>query len=310
MPRLGLRLTPHGHLLLENADGRAHLDKAVRHGLPRLLAVAPVMGWCSSARVRSAKPCRPPSSGGATSRHAMWNALPARLGCRPEAVRPGSAQGAAPQRSRIRHPGPDGADDAGGGIPDGRDPAWRSGLILPPRLPRRSQRPAPICRAFLKSTESGLEPGRPRPLQPRREPPRPGTALRLPGDLHDAAVAQAKAQHLPLGQALREYAGAANRAAAAVAAAAGAARRRALRLAARRWSTPARSFIPLRWTPAEALHACWPTCRELESAGVVVRMPARVARQPAAAPAGRRRRSAPRRRRGSAPTRCSTSTWT
>ena len=38
--------------------------------------------------------------------------------------------------------------------------------------------------------------------------------------------AEAKAQHLPLGQALREYAGAANKARSAVAAAAGAARRR------------------------------------------------------------------------------------
>ena len=30
------------------------------------------MGCCSSGRVRSAKPCRPSSSGGAISRYAMW----------------------------------------------------------------------------------------------------------------------------------------------------------------------------------------------------------------------------------------------
>jgi superfamily II DNA or RNA helicase len=84
--------------------------------------------------------------------------------------------------------------------------------------------------------------------------------------------AQAKAQHLPLGQALREYAGAANRE-----------RLLALLLPVQRaaegcaWLKPmidgGEIFHPLRWTPREASRFLGdvPT---LEAAGVVVRMPA------------------------------------
>ena len=83
--------------------------------------------------------------------------------------------------------------------------------------------------------------------------------------------AQAKAQHVPLGQALREYAGAANRE-----------RLLSLLLPVQRaaehcaWLKPMIDagdiFHPLRWGPAEAsrlLHSV----PELERAGVVVRMP-------------------------------------
>jgi superfamily II DNA or RNA helicase len=84
--------------------------------------------------------------------------------------------------------------------------------------------------------------------------------------------AQAKAQHLPLGQALREYAGAANRS-----------RLLSLLVPVQRaaetcaWLKPiidaGEIFHPLRWTPQEAsrLLASVP---DLENAGVVVRMPA------------------------------------
>jgi superfamily II DNA or RNA helicase len=84
--------------------------------------------------------------------------------------------------------------------------------------------------------------------------------------------AQAKAQHLPLGQALREYAGAANRG-----------KLLSLLVPVQRaaehcpWLMPmieaGEIFHPLRWSPQEAsrLLASVP---ELESAGVVVRMPA------------------------------------
>ena len=83
--------------------------------------------------------------------------------------------------------------------------------------------------------------------------------------------AQARAQHLPLGQALREYAGAANR-------------RKLLSLlvpvqrAAERcaWLRPmvegGEIFHPLRWSPREASRFL-ASAAELESAGVVVRMP-------------------------------------
>ena len=84
--------------------------------------------------------------------------------------------------------------------------------------------------------------------------------------------AQAKVQHLPLGQALREYAGAANRD-----------KLLSLLVPVQRaaehcaWLKPmieaGEIFHPLRWSPREAsrLLASLP---ELESAGVVVRMPA------------------------------------
>jgi len=84
--------------------------------------------------------------------------------------------------------------------------------------------------------------------------------------------AQAKAQHLPLGQALREYAGAANKE-----------RLLSLLVPVQRASETCpwlkamveagEIFHPLRWTPREA----WQLLRDvpqLETAGVVVRMPA------------------------------------
>jgi superfamily II DNA or RNA helicase len=84
--------------------------------------------------------------------------------------------------------------------------------------------------------------------------------------------AHAKAQHLPLGQALREYAGAANKG-----------RLLSLLLPVQRASETclwlkalvdeSEIFHPLRWTPAEAMQLLQDVPK-LESAGVVVRMPA------------------------------------
>ncbi|MDR3535308.1 MAG: SNF2 helicase-associated domain-containing protein, partial [Acetobacteraceae bacterium] len=84
--------------------------------------------------------------------------------------------------------------------------------------------------------------------------------------------AQAKAQHVPLGQALREYAGADNRE-----------RLLALLLPVQRaaeqcaWLKPmieaGEIFHPLRWTPKEASRLLG-SAADLEAAGVVVRMPA------------------------------------
>ena len=84
--------------------------------------------------------------------------------------------------------------------------------------------------------------------------------------------AQAKAQHLPLGQALREYAGAANRG-----------KLLSLLVPVQRaaehcpWLMPmieaGEIFHPLRWSPQEAARLL-ASVPELESAGVVVRMPA------------------------------------
>jgi len=84
--------------------------------------------------------------------------------------------------------------------------------------------------------------------------------------------AQAKAQHVPLGQALREYAGAANRA-----------RLLSLLLPVQRAAETCawlkamidagEIFHPLRWTPRDASRLL-ASAADLEAAGIVVRMPA------------------------------------
>ena len=119
--------------------------------------------------------------------------------------------------------------------------------------------------------EPGVASRRPRPLQPRREPPRRRGAVRVPGDLHDALSAQAKAQHLPLGRALSEYAGAANKP-----------RLLSLLLPVQRAAAECpwlktmveagEIYHPLRWTPAEAFQLLTDVPR-LEAAGVIVRVP-------------------------------------
>ncbi len=84
--------------------------------------------------------------------------------------------------------------------------------------------------------------------------------------------AQARAQHLPLGQALREYAGAVNRS--KLLSLLVPVQRAAERCA---WLRPmidaGEIFHPLRWSPQEASRFL-ASAAELESAGVVVRMPA------------------------------------
>ena len=100
--------------------------------------------------------------------------------------------------------------------------------------------------------------------------------------------AQARAQHVPLGQALREYAGAANRDKTAVAAAAGAARRRDLRLAApdgRRGRALPPAALDAGRGRAPARQRARPGTRRRRRAHAAV-----VARQPPAAPAGDRHR--------------------
>jgi non-specific serine/threonine protein kinase len=84
--------------------------------------------------------------------------------------------------------------------------------------------------------------------------------------------AQAKAQHVPLGQALREYAGAANRD--ALLSLLVPVQRAAERCGWLKEMVDAGEiFHPLRWSPAEAARLL-SSVPDLESAGVVVRMPA------------------------------------
>ena len=84
--------------------------------------------------------------------------------------------------------------------------------------------------------------------------------------------AEAKAQHLPLGKALQEYAGAKEPRTPAVAVDARPARRRALPWL-KAMVDAGEIFHPLRWSPAQAVQFL-KDVPALESAGVVVRMPA------------------------------------
>ena len=96
--------------------------------------------------------------------------------------------------------------------------------------------------------------------------------------------AHAKAQHLPLGQALREYAGAANKDRLLVAAPARAARRRNLPVAESHGGC-GRDLPPAALdSPARRCSFCRDV-PQLESAGVVVRMPATWRANRPAAPA-------------------------
>ena len=112
--------------------------------------------------------------------------------------------------------------------------------------------------------------------------------------------AQARAQHLPLGQALREYAGAAN---------VDSCSRCCCRCSAPprpapgcgRWSIAARSSTRCAGRPSEALRLL-ASAADSKRAGVVVRMPAGWTRRPAAAPAGHRHGRRQGARRGSAST--------
>ena len=111
--------------------------------------------------------------------------------------------------------------------------------------------------------------------------------------------AQAKAQHLPLGQALREYAGAANKD-----------RLLALLLPVQRASETCpwlkdmvdagEIFHPLRWTPAEALQLLRDV-PGLEAAGVVRANAGRMARQSSTAAPGNGRRGTASRPSGTGP---------
>ncbi len=126
----------------------------------------------------------------------------------------------------------------------------------------------------LKALNPAWNPGRPRSLQPGREPPRPRRAVRLHGHLHHAASsAQARAQHLLLGEALRAYAGRANRdkLLALLLPVQRAAERSAW---LRKLVEDGDIYHPQRWGAADVPQVLFGSAADLEAAGIVLRMPA------------------------------------
>jgi hypothetical protein len=118
----------------------------------------------------------------------------------------------------------------------------------------------------------GVEPRRSRPLQPRREPQGRAGALRLPRHLHHRLSGAGQGAAPPLGQALREYAGAAGQGQTPARFFAAAARAESCTWL-KQMIDAGEIFQPLRWSSQEAFRLLG-NVAELERAGVVVRMPA------------------------------------
>jgi superfamily II DNA or RNA helicase len=269
LTRLGLRLTPSGHLVTEAADDAAELDAATAarlaeafahgsgHGLLQLGAgevghvLPPAFVWWRAFAARYvAALCLHAPGGGADA------AVPA-------VVAPDAGELASLVLTAPMMPGAE--------------------YLTPDVLLALWQATEAACAAAVADAQTDLQTFLKR-LNPawnlvgrvhfnlaenRRDPDAPFAFM---ATYTTRLSAQAKAQHLPLGQALREYAGAANRE-----------RLLALLLPVQRaaegcaWLKPMIDggdiFHPLRWTPREASRFLGdvPT---LEAAGVVVRMPA------------------------------------
>ena len=269
LSRLGLRLTPGGHLVTEPADDAPELDAATAARLAEAFSHGSGQGLLQLGAGEVGHHL-PPA-------FVWWRAFAARYVAALCLHAPGAEAGAAVPAV----PAPDGGECA-------------SLVLTAPMMPGAEYLTPEVLLALWEATEAAcavaVADAR-TDLQTFLK--RLNPAWNLVGRVHfnlaenrrdaDAPFAfmatyttrlsaQAKAQHLPLGQALREYAGAANRE-----------RLLALLLPVQRaaegcaWLKPmidaGEIFHPLRWTPREASRFLGdvPT---LEAAGVVVRMPA------------------------------------
>ncbi len=269
MTRLGLRLTPSGHLVTEPTDDAPEVDHATAARLADAFARGTGHGLLQLGAGEVGH-LLPPA-------FVWWRAFAARY----VAALCLHAPGAAPDAALPAIPPPDAGE--------------RASLVLTaPMMPGAEYLTSDVLLALWQATEAActaaLTAGQ-TDLQTFLKHLNP--AWNLVGRVHfnlaenrrdaDAPFAfmatyttrlsaQAKAQHLPLGQALREYAGAANRG-----------RLLALLLPVQRaaegcaWLKPmvdgGEIFHPLRWTPQDASRFL-ASAPALEAAGVVVRMPA------------------------------------
>jgi non-specific serine/threonine protein kinase len=273
MPRLGLRLTPHGHLLLEPAedapalgdDVAARLVEAFGHGtgygLVRLGAgeigqpLPPVFVWWRDFATRYV---------GAVCLHASGAAADAPVAVAVPAVPPPAAGELA--TLALTAPMMTGAEYL---TADVLRALWAEiGSAFTASLAEAGT----DLQAFLKALNPGWNlVGRVHfnLAENRQDPDLPFAFM---ATYTTRLSAQARVQHVPLGQALREYAGAVNR-------------ERLLSLllpvqrAAERcgWLKAmvdaGEIFHPLRWSPTDAARFL-ASVPDLESAGVIVRMPA------------------------------------
>src|SRR5271165_6170085 len=273
LSRLGLRLTPSGHLVTEPADDAAELDHATATRLAEAFARGSGQGLLQLGAGEVGH-LLPPG-------FAWWRAFAARYVTALCLHAPGAGPDAGPAAAVPTVTAPDAGE--------------RAALVLTaPLMPGAEYLTPEVLLALWRATEAACATA----LAAARTDlqsflKRLNPAWNLVGRVHfnlaenrrDEAApfafmatyttrlsAQAKAQHLPLGQALREYAGATNRE-----------RLLALLLPVQRaaegcaWLKPiidgGEIFHPLRWTPREASRFL-ASVPDLEAAGVVVRMPA------------------------------------
>ena len=271
MTRLGLRLTPHGRLAVEDGDDAPEIDAAVSirlteafaqgtgHGLMRLgaaevgQALPPVFVWWRGFAAQYIGSLCLHASGTEAEERRELPGVPA----------PTSAELSSLVLTAPMMPGAEYLTrDALLALWDELARAFAASLAAAGtglQAFLTTQNPAwnLVGRVHLNLAEN------------RRDPDQPFAFM---ATYTTRLSAQAKAQHVPLGQALREYAGAANRD-----------KLLSLLLPVQRaaerctWLKPMIDagdiFHPLRWGPAEASRFLQ-SVPELESAGVVVRMPA------------------------------------
>jgi non-specific serine/threonine protein kinase len=277
MPCLGLRLTPHGHLLLEAAEDASTLDEAVAQRLTEAFGrgTGPGLMQLGAGEIGRALP----------PAFVWWRDFAARYVGALCLHASGAAGGAAAEAA----PSPD--------LPPVSPPgdADLAALVLSaPMMPGAEYLNATVLLALwdelgaalaaalagsgadLQTFLKGLNPawnlvGRVHfnLAENRRDPDRPFAFM---ATYTTRLSAQAKAQHVPLGQALREYSGAANRD--GLLSLLLPVQRAAERCGWLKAMVDAGEiFHPLRWTPGEAARFL-SSVPDLESAGVVVRMPA------------------------------------
>lgn len=279
MSRLGLRLTPHGHLVLEHAEDAPGMDET---GAARLIeafarGTGPGLVQLGAGEVGQVLP---PELG-------WWRGFAARYVTAlclhmPSAPEDASSPPARPAASALPDvTAPDAADLASLVLTAPMMPG--SEYLLPDvllalwaEMGRALAAALAVANTDLQSFLKGLNPawnlvGRVHfnLAENRRDPECPFAFM---ATYTTQLSAQAKAQHLPLGRALHDYAGAANRA-----------KLLTLLVPVQRaaetctWLKPmvdgGEIFHPLRWSPQDASRFL-SSAPELEAAGIVVRMPA------------------------------------
>jgi len=273
MPRLGLRLTPHGRLLLEPAEDAPALDETIAARLADAFAqgTGPGLVQLGAGEVGQALP----------PVLAWWRSFAARYVASLCLHAAGAPDDATPASAVPDVAAPDAAARAA--LTLAAPMMLGSEYLTPDVLPALwAEMGAAVSAALgaagtdLQSFLKGLNPawnlvGRVHfnLAENRRDPEFPFAFM---ATYTTQLSAQAKAQHVPLGQALREYAGTANK-------------DRLLTLLtpvqrateACAWLRPmvetGTVFHPLRWSVPEAARFL-ASVPELEAAGVVVRMPA------------------------------------